>query len=500
MQHAVRALLRGRRTRYLSGTSTRFATACAASPGFADIIMDARAPDTPLIEADGLPPERRRWAALAIFTALAMASLDTAIANVALPAIAADLHVSPADVVWVVNIYQIAMVATLLPLAALGEIVGQRRIYISGLILFTLSSLACALAWSLPTLLIARALQGLGASGIMGINVALVRFVYPRRLLGAGLGTNALVVATAFTAGPTVASSLLSIGPWTWLFGVNVPFGIAAVLIGMKTLPATPRSTHAFDFWGAMLATGCLGLFILALGSAAHNPDLPLLVIELVSAFVLGALLMRRQADHPAPMLPIDLFRHPVFALSAATAICAFAAQGLAFVSLPFFFEHSLGLTAIATGFLITPWSLVVGFIAPIAGRMSDRYQAGILGSIGLFTLAIGMALLAMLPANPHIVDIVWRMIVCGCGFGFFQSPNMRALISSAPADRSGSASGIVATARLIGQTTGAALTALCFSLSDARGPTIALTLGAGFATLGSVMSVLRLVAKPPKS
>src|SRR6266571_5107428 len=157
-----------------------------------------------LAVADGLPAERQGWAAGAIFTALAMASLDTAIANIALPAIAADLHVNAADVIWVVNVYQIALVATLLPLAALGEIVGHRRIYLAGLLLFTVASLACACAWSLPSLLIARVLQGLGASGIMSVNTALVRFVYPGRLQGRGFGHNALVVATAFTLGPTI--------------------------------------------------------------------------------------------------------------------------------------------------------------------------------------------------------------------------------------------------------------------------------------------------------
>jgi DHA2 family multidrug resistance protein-like MFS transporter len=462
--------------------------------------MDARTSDGILIEADGLPPERRRWAVLAIFTALAMASLDTAIANVALPAIAADLQVSPADVVWVVNIYQIVMVATLLPFAAFGEIVGHRRIYLGGLILFTVASLACALAHSLPTLLIARALQALGASGIMSVNSALVRFVYPRRLLGHGFGLNAMVVAIAFTVGPTVASGLLSIGPWTWLFGINVPFGIAAVWIGLKTLPDTPRATHAFDFPGAILATACLGLLIFALGSAAHRADLPFVLAELCVAIVFGAILMRRQADHPAPMLPIDLFRRPVFALSSATAMCSFATQSLAFVSLPFLFEHNLGLSAVATGFLITPWSVVVGIMAPIAGRLSNRYPAGILGGLGLIILSIGMALLATLPTNPSIVDIVWRMAVCGCGFGFFQSPNMKAIMASAPADRSGSASGIVATSRLAGQTTGAALTALCFGLFDSSGPVIALALGAGFAAAGAVMSFLRLMTKPSKT
>src|SRR4030088_1394248 len=216
---------------------------------------------------DGLPAERRGWAAAAIFTAVAMASLDTAIANIALPAIAADLHVGPADVIWVVNVYQIALVATLLPLAALGEIVGHRRIYLGGLLLFTLASLACAEAGSLPSLLIARALQGLGASGIMSVNTALVRFIFPGRLQGRGFGHNAMVVATAFTLGPTTASGILASGPWSWLFGINIPFGLVAILSGLKTLPRTPRATHAFDFPGALLSASCLASFVLGRGS-----------------------------------------------------------------------------------------------------------------------------------------------------------------------------------------------------------------------------------------
>src|SRR6266851_2916624 len=321
-----------------------------------------------------------------------MASLDTAIANIALPAIAADLHVGPADVIWVVNVYQIALVATLLPLAALGEIVGHRRIYLGGLLLFTLASLACAEAWSLPSLLIARVLQGLGASGIMSVNTALVRFVFPGRLQGRGFGYNAMVVATAFTLGPTIASLILAVGPWGWLFGVNIPFGLVAILIGLKTLPRTPRATHAFDFPGALLAAGCLGLFILGIGSAAHHAPPGLVMIELAAAALLGWVLIRRQADHPAPMLPIDLFRRPLFALSTATSICSFAVQGLAFVSLPFYFEDILGRSQVETGFFMTPWPLVVAIMAPIAGRLSDRYPVGILGGVGLALLGFGMA------------------------------------------------------------------------------------------------------------
>jgi MFS transporter, DHA2 family, multidrug resistance protein len=448
---------------------------------------------------DGLPPELRRWAVAAIFTALAMASLDTAIANIALPTIAADLHVSPADAVWVVNIYQIAVVTSLLPLGALGEIVGHQRIYLGGLLLFTLASLGCALAWSLPSLTAARALQGLGASGVLAVNAALVRFVYPTHMLGRGFGHNALVVGTAFTFGPTIASAILAVGTWPWLFAVNVPFGVIALWIGLKTLPNTPRAKHAFDFTSAALTASCLGLFVVGIGGAAHQVSPALVGLMLAAALLLGWIMIRRDADHPAPMLPVDLFRRPMFALSAATSVCSFAVQGLAFVSLPFYFEDVLHRSQVETGFFMTPWPLVVTIMAPIGGRLSDRYPVGILGGIGLVLLGIGMALLAMLPPEPATADIVWRTVICGIGFGFFQTPNLRALMASAPPHRSGSASSIVATARLIGQTLGAALAALCFGLAGHDGATLALALGAGFAALGSVMSFLRLTVGAPR-
>jgi MFS transporter, DHA2 family, multidrug resistance protein len=325
------------------------------------------------------------------------------------------------------------------------------------------------------------------------VNSALLRFIYPSRMLGRGFGNNAMVVATAFTLGPTIASGILAVGPWPWLFAVNIPFGLMAIAIGLKTLPVTPRAVHAFDFLGAALAVACLGLFIIGIGSAAHKAGPGPVLSELTAAIVLGWLLIRRQADHPAPMLPIDLFRRPIFALSAATAVCSFAVQGLAFVSLPFYFEDILLRTQVETGFFMTPWPLVVAIMAPIGGRLSDRYPVGILGGIGLGLLGLGMVLLATLPAAPGVANIVWRMMICGIGFGFFQTPNMKALMSSAPPGRSGSASSIVATARLTGQTIGAALAALCFGLAGREGATVALALGAGFAAVGSVMSFLRM-------
>jgi DHA2 family multidrug resistance protein-like MFS transporter len=435
-----------------------------------------------------------RRAVAAILIAVALATLDTAIANTALPAIAADLHAAPAASVWVINAYQLAMVATILPFAAFGDIVGHRRIYLGGLALFTLASLACALATTLPMLAGARALQGLGASAIMSVNTALLRFIYPPHRLGRGVGLNALVVGIGFAVGPSVASLVLSVASWHWLFGINLPLGLAALAVALPSLPHSPRGTHRFDSIAAALTVVAFTALITALGSAAQREPAVLWGGALAVAVVFGALLVRREHGNPLPILPVDLFRRPAFALSSLTAVCTFAAQGLAFVSLPFYFEGVLHRNQIDTGFLMSPWSIVVALAAPLAGRLSDRYPPGILGSIGLTILAAGMASLALLPANPGVLDICIRMTICGAGFGFFQSPNLRALMSSAPPERAGGASGTIATSRLLGQATGAALTAFCFSLAGVRGATGALWLGAGFAVVAAVASAMRLV------
>jgi DHA2 family multidrug resistance protein-like MFS transporter len=442
---------------------------------------------------DGLQEPDRTRAVLAVILAVGMATLDTAIANTALPAIALDIHTSPAASVWIVNSYQLAMIATLLPFAALAEVLSYRRVYLLGITLFTVASLGCALAWSLPTLVAFRILQGVGASSLMSINVAMLRYIYPRSMLGRGLGVNSMIVAVCFAIGPPMASIILSLGSWPWLFAVNVPTGLLALFFGYRALPKTVGATHGFDPVMALLTAITFGLLMLGLGDAAHQTDVKRVALEIGLAFVFGFFLLRRQAGHPAPMLPVDLFRRPAFALSALTAVCSFATQSLAFVSLPFYFEQMLHRSPVETGFLMTPWPAVLAFIAPIAGRMSDRYAPGLMGGIGLAFLALGMALLATLPAQPDAWDICWRMAICGAGFGFFQSPNLRAIMSSAPPSRAGSASGIVGMARLFGQTSGAALVALLFLMFDMHGSVYSLALGAVLAGIGCVVSLLRL-------
>lgn len=447
---------------------------------------------------EGLPPRPRLFALLAVMLAVGMATLDSAITNTALPTIAGDLRADAAASIWVVNSYQFVMVATLLPFAALADIAGHRRVFIAGLVMFTATSLACGLAWSLPTLVAARALQGVGAAAVMCVNTALIRFIYPARSLGRGLGMNALVVAVAFTIGPTTASGILAVASWHWLFLVNGPIGLLGILLALRTLPGSPPGTRRFDPLAALLCAGFFAGLILGLGEAAHRDGWgPVGVCWAVSA-ACGLALARREAGHPAPMLAADLLRLPMFALSSVTAICAFAAQGLAFVSLPFLLQTVWGHSQVETGLLMTPWPAVVGMMALVAGPLSDRYPPGLLAGLGLVALCLGMASLALLPDSPGMPALGWRLAVCGAGFGFYQSPNMKAFMSSAPPQRSGGASGILASSRLLGQTTGAALVALCLGFSNLRGPGLALWLGSAFAALGSVASLLRLRVGPP--
>ncbi len=450
-------------------------------------------PPSPVYHADGLPVPRRYWSIATIALGIIMAVVDGAIANVALPTIAEDLHASPSFSIWIVNGYQLAVVISLLPLASLGEIIGYRRVYLAGLVLFTFASLFCALAHTLVLLTIARVIQGFGAAGIMSVNTALVRFTYPHKYLGRGIGINAFVVAVAAAVGPTLAAGILSVATWPWLLAINIPFGIAAFFIGRMALPHMPRMPHGFDWPSALLSTVVFGLGITAIDSADHGEPVAYSVTEFMIAAAAGYLLVRRQLGQTSPLLPVDLMRIPIFALSILTSIASFCAQMLAYTALPFYLRYRFGFSAVDIGLLITPWPIAIAFAAPLAGRLVEHYPAGLLGGIGLLLFAAGLLSLAFLPAHPAIWDLVWRMALSGAGFGLFQSPNNRTLIAAAPRERSGGASGMLGTARLLGQTVGAALVALMLARYGMDGTRLSLLVGAGFAIAGGVLSTLRL-------
>jgi len=441
----------------------------------------------------------RRLEVATITIGLMMSVLSNSMTNLALPYIAHDLKITAESSIWIVNATQIALIVSLLPVSALADIVGYRHVYRFGLVLFSLASIGCAFASSLPWLLLGRTFQGLGGAAVMSVQPALVRAIYPRAQLGRGLGFNTTVVATSLAAGPSIGAALLTITSWPILFAVYVPLGLISFILAERYLPHTTHTHRPFDVLSATMSGATFGLLIFGIDGMAHGHQRLVVVSELVLAAVLGTLFVWRQTKLADPMMPIDVFRRPLFSLSITAASCTFTAQGLAFVSLPFFFHTVLGRNATDTGILLTAWPLALAAVAPIAGRLADRHHAGLLGAIGLTSMTAGLVLTALLPPDPSSANIMWRLVLCGAGFGIFASPNNRLMMNAVPRDRSGSAGGIIATARTLGQTMGAALVALVFGLFDfsnggaADAARAAIWLAAGFAAVALVIGSLRL-------
>lgn len=443
---------------------------------------------------DGLPKPQRKWAMTAIAIGISVAVLDGAIANVALPTIAQDLNVNPASSIWVVNAFQLAVTISLLAFSSLGDLWGYKKVYVGGLLLFSITSLICALSDSFWTLVLARGLQGFGAAAITSVNTALLRIIYPSRLLPRGMGTNALIIAVAAAAGPTVAAGILSVAPWPWLFAINVPIGLTAFILSAKFLPHNPVKVEGqrFDVPSAILNALTFGLLISCIDGFAHDIRLYILIPGILIMLSFGYFFIRRQLHHPFPLLPVDLMKSRTFSLSVVTSVVAFIAQMLALVSVPFFFQRILHLNEVETGLLLTPWPIATMISAPLAGRLMSRMNAGLLGGIGLAIFGVALFLLGNIPDHPTNFDIIWRMVLGGIGFGTFLTPNNSTIIASAPPNRSGGASGMLGMARLLGQTIGAAAAAIMFSIFPTNGMRISLTFGAGFAILSAIISSLR--------
>lgn len=268
-------------------------------------------------------------AAATLLLQLFMSVVDGTIVNIALPVLTREFAVSSSDVIWVITIYQLSITMLLLSLASLGEKTSYRRIFITGVVVFTLASAFCGAARSLEMLVAGRAIQGMGSACIMAVNPALVRLVYPRALLGRGMAFNAMTVATATAIGPTLAGAILTIASWHWLFLINVPLGMISIYMAQKSLPPNPSGPKKgkFDKLGAVFNAIVFGLVFYAAGSFSRQdnlaPSLGLLVLGAVAAIFY----IRRETSRPMPIFPLDLFHNVKFTLSIVTSICSFTAQ-----------------------------------------------------------------------------------------------------------------------------------------------------------------------------
>lgn len=440
--------------------------------------------------------ERSQYlAVIAVLAAIMMGVLDGTVMNVALPTLSGEFGVSASEITWVVNAYQLVVTMCLLGFAAIGDVWGYKHVFLWGVSIFIIGSILCATSRSFEMMVAARVLQGVGGACTMSINTALLRLIFPPSRIGRVMGANAVIVAVTAASGPALGGAILAIGHWSWIFLINIPLGIAAFLIGWKLLPQNPDSSQKrkLDGQSVILNAVFFGLIIYTVESMAHGGLTTLLILQAAVAACVGVVYIRRQLTVEVPILPVDLFRIPIFALSVICSICCFTAQMGALVSLPFFMQQRLGLSVAETGALLAAWPLATMLTAPLAGRLIERIHAGILGSCGMIIFAVGVGLLALLGEGCNRIDLAWRMAVCGIGIGLFQTPNNVTITTSAPINRSGGASGMLGTARVLGQTMGTAMVAIILHLIPSEGERVCLLSALALAIVAGILSAARL-------
>ena len=441
-------------------------------------------------------------AVIAVLAAIMMGVLDGTVMNVALPTLSKEFNVTPSDIIWVVNAYQLVVTMMLLGFAAIGDVFGYKRVFLCGVSIFVTASALCAMSKSFEMMVASRILQGIGGACTMSINTALLRIIFPPNRLGRVMAANAVIVAVTAASGPALGGAILSVGHWSWIFLMNIPLGLAALTIGWKLLPHNPpqKTKRKLDGQSVVMNAVFFGLLIYTIEGMAHDGSSTLLLLQAVVTVIVGILYIKRQLQIPMPILPVDLFRIPIFSLSIGCSIACFTAQMLALVSLPFFMQHSLGMGVAATGLLMTPWPLATTLTAPIAGRMIERVHPGILGAVGMGIFATGLCLLATLGNDTESWNLAWRMAVCGIGIGLFQTPNNVTITTSAPIQRSGGASGMLGTARVLGQTLGTAIVAILFHYmgKENGGEVVCLWTALGLALISGGLSCFRIKEHSP--
>jgi MFS transporter, DHA2 family, multidrug resistance protein len=437
---------------------------------------------------DGLSQPARSFAIGAVLMAMAIVVIDAGITNVALPTLANSLHIAAAQAIRVVTAYQAALVMTLLPCAALGERFGYRRVFVWGVALFTAASLASALSTTLPALVAARFVQGLGAAAILSLGVALLRFSVSDARLGLAISWTALTVALSAAAGPAIGALLLSRLDWPWLYAVNLPLG-AGVMLAARALPLVPSQTGHLDLLS--IGLNCVMFGSLVVGAAILLRAPVIAVLLMAAAALTGGALVRRERPKLRPLIPLDLLAGESFRISIIASVCCFTGQTAGLLALPFYLQHALGQSPMMAGLYMTAWPLSIATIATLTRRRLANTPGRVTCAIGGALLSAGLAALALCPVRGAPWLLISFLIVCGAGFAMFQVANNRNMFLAAPRDRSGAAGAMQGAARVSGQTTGAILVSLLFALAPltsagqfAFGIGAVLTLAAGLISL----------------
>jgi DHA2 family multidrug resistance protein-like MFS transporter len=411
-----------------------------------------------------LPVSRRRRAYAALILGSIITAIDSSIANIALPTIGRDLHVAPAQTVWVASSYLLAITMSLFAISALGQSRGPTRVWGLGVALFTAGSLVCALSTGFPMLIAGRLMQGCGSASIMSLSPALVRNIYPRSLLGHAFGLNAMYTSIAAATGPTLGGLILAVLPWQWLFAINLPIAAVVVVLARDTLPNTEGTGARLD--PASLVTSALGFSLLIYGLDGFARREPWFVTagELAIGALAFAWFARRQFTLSEPTIALDLFRLPRFSVAAQASFSGWSGWGLAIVSLPFFLQLDFGMSPLHAGLIMTVWPIANAAVAPLSGAWADRYAIGWIATGGLVIFMCALLLFGYAVIHPTVALLVTAGFIAGAGWGIFQTPNNREIMGAGPAEKSGSTAAIFASLRVAGQTFGTSLAAIVFA------------------------------------
>jgi EmrB/QacA subfamily drug resistance transporter len=445
----------------------------------------------------GAPSPWIAFSAVAVGTF--MGTVDSSIVNVALPTMRAELGTTIAGAEWVVTAYLLTVSAALLSAGRLGDVAGHRRIFVAGLLLFTLGSALCGFAPGLATLVAARMVQALGASAMTAIGPAVVTAAFPPQRRGRALGAITSVVAVGLTAGPPLGGLLVQHLSWRWIFWVNLPVGVAGAIWASRSLPETAGALGArLDPGGSLLLAGCV---IAALGAVRVAPSSPALALLLaLSAAGAVAGLARRSRRIASPVLDLGLFRRPTFSVGILAGFLSYASLFTATLMNPFYLSQVMGLPPRDLGAIMVVVPLAMSLSSTPAGWLADRFPSRALGPAGMALVAAGLGGLAALGAQASILAFAVRQAALGLGMGLFQPPNNSAIMGSLPRERLGSGGGMLATARTMGMAMGIALAGALFhgSGGDAPGTAAflggyraALLAGAGLAVAAGVVSAL---------
>lgn len=439
--------------------------------------------------SDGLPVPRRHWSAAVLLLGITITVFDSSMSNVALPAISNSLGIPASQSVWVVLAYSLTVVGCLLPLSALAERIGFRLMFGLGLVVFLAASVSAALSSSMTHLVISRVGQGLGSAMLMCLFGGILRNTYPLAKLSVGISLNAFTVGIMAVLGPTLGAMLLQWFSWQAIFLVNIPLGLVAYL-GLRFLPDIPRRSGPFDWTACALSAVLFALALYGLETLGRDAVQATLCLLVAALIAWG--LVRRSWGQAAPIVPVDLLRIRSIGYSVAASAFFFAAQMAAFVSLPFYFKAVYEASYAQVGLYLAAWAVGGALMAPVSAYMSARFPVAILCALGSVVMIFGLGGVILAGGENVVAWLLICMFFAGVGFGFFQTPNNRAMLGGVPRHRSGAAGGMQATTRVFGQGMGTAFVGVAFQLGSAHGPVAGVSVAIGCAAIALAVNVIR--------